>query len=1034
MKSELGFEDELIDHLTKIGNDKQWQYEPNIKTTDQLWDNFKKILEQHNQDKLESPLSNNEFAQVRRQIEDLHTPYMAGRFLYGFNGQSGVSVDLDNGKQAILTVFKQDQIGAGDNIYQVVNQIERPAKISGRRDRRFDVTMLINGLPIIQIEEKRADHPVKEAFNQMQQYIDEGQYTDIFSTLQILVGMTPNETRYMANTPYDDFNTDFAFQWEKESNNEPVSNWRDFSNRVLSIPMAHEMATNYMILDGSRGHQSIKVMRPYQVYATKRVINKLKTATFEKADQKLGYIWHTTGSGKTISSFKTAWLASRLPNVDKVVFIVDRRALTQQTAESYSAYDPDSDDNNKNGVVDNTANVRDLAKKLKSNGNGIVVTSIQKLDKLVQRKAKLPDKNVLFIVDEAHRSTSGDMLQRAKDAFPHSEWVGYTGTPKFADENGKSDGPTTQEIFGDLLHAYTIRQAIADHNVLGFKVDFNTTLPGSTLRTQYLPEFYRQKYPKWSQEKIDNKINNLTQADMDDQVSSSVYDYNEDHINKVADDIISKWKNRSVNYKYSAILTTHVGGMASSSKMAKMYYDAITKKTTNSDHPLKVAVTFSNDNSNHDNMNETNKNLNEAIEQYNQTFGTNFGAKTIKEYREDVMSRLNQSNPDKNYLDLVIVVDQLLTGFDAPTLNTLYVDRTLRGANLIQAYSRTNRIQDSNYKRFGRIINYRWPKLSEDLMNDALAVYANKDSANYQTKLPIGQDADDDVIQPDFHDKISETAEVVDKLDTLTNGFQYISPSQDEDKETLKLLRTYNNNVVALKQYDEYDYDHPNDLLDKLGISEDQEVALTTKIQRELKNTFKKDDPDFDVDFKMEHINEIDVDYDYLRELLAQLANQVNDENEDGAVETYNKLNELADQVEEKYAQKIKRTAEAIKNDEIDKSKLGSYPLNGDDMKDLMDNQEDLSRRSEILKFRQKYGFVDADGTKDLFNKILDRHIYGNDDLDNNGELKKIINLAQNYYQQDAIDPEVKKLSKIKYRINLRKAVEKFADKLTQEY
>ncbi|MCT4491248.1 type I restriction endonuclease subunit R, partial [Levilactobacillus parabrevis] len=351
MQAELEFEDRLIDYLTSIGGSKQWQYMPNIKTTAELWQNFKLILERNNQEKLDQPLSDNEFAQVKKQIDDLKTPYQAGKFLYGLNGVSQVEIDTDAGEHVFLTVFDQAYVGAGGTVYQVVNQIERPAKLANCRDRRFDTTLLINGLPIIQIEEKTAARNVKEALNQMQQYIHEGQFSDIYSTVQILVGMTPDDTRYMANTTEDKFNLDFAFHWQREDNNQPVMAWRDFLNRMLSIPMAHQMATSYMILDGTKHRQMLKVMRPYQVYATRRVIEKIKQSSFELDSQKLGYIWHTTGSGKTISSFKTAWLASRLPNVDKVVFLVDRIALTQQTADNYSAYDPDTNDENKDGII-----------------------------------------------------------------------------------------------------------------------------------------------------------------------------------------------------------------------------------------------------------------------------------------------------------------------------------------------------------------------------------------------------------------------------------------------------------------------------------------------------------------------------------------------------------------------------------------------------------------------------------------------------------------------------------------------------------
>ena len=325
------FEEELIRYLsgesvTDAGGDrvretgsymakaKLWKYEPDIKTTEALWENFKQILEQHNQSTLEHPLSVVEFHQVKKIISNLRTPYEAGQFLYGLNGVSQIEIDLDDGRHVFLTVFDQKEIGAGDTVYQVVNQIQRPAVITGKQDRRFDTTLLINGLPIIQIEEKTDTHDVNEALNQMHQYIDENQYRDIFSTLQILVAMTPNNVKYMANTTSERFNKDFAFHWQRKEDNSIVRNWKEFVDSMLSIPMAHQMAVNYMILDGTKNKETLKVMRPYQVYATQKVIEGIKHADFESGYKKVGYIWHTTGSGKTITSFKTAWLASRLPN------------------------------------------------------------------------------------------------------------------------------------------------------------------------------------------------------------------------------------------------------------------------------------------------------------------------------------------------------------------------------------------------------------------------------------------------------------------------------------------------------------------------------------------------------------------------------------------------------------------------------------------------------------------------------------------------------------------------------------------------
>ncbi len=1066
--NETQFETELIQYITTgtitkpeclagipefsavgLGNKfvktKLWKHEPNIKTTSQLWDNFKQILEQHNQNVLEHPMSEVEFNQVKKIISDLHTPYEAGQFLYGLNGVSQIEIDLDDGRHVFLTVFDQKQIGAGDTVYQVVNQIERPAVINGKMNRRFDTTLLINGLPMIQIEEKKDTHDVNEALNQMHQYIDEGQYGDIFSVLQILIAMTPNNVKYMANTTSEKFNKDFAFNWQRKEDNTIVRDWKEFADSMLSIPMAHQMATNYMILDGTPNKQTLKVMRPYQVYATQEVIEGLKQVDFNLGNNKVGYIWHTTGSGKTITSFKTAWLASRMPKVDKVVFVVDRIQLTKQTNENYRAYDPDATDDFE-GIVQDTTNTTDLNRKLRSKANGIIVTSVQKLDSLVKRKSfKDPEKNIVFIVDEAHRSTGGDSFENIQKAFKHAAWVGYTGTPMF-DETTK--GLRTEDIFGPLLHPYTIREAIADRNVLGFKVDFETTIPEDVMKKEYLPAFYREKYPKWSEERIKAKIDNLTQEDMDDAVEPSFYDENPDHIKLVVKDIFDKWKNRSNNGKYNALFTTHVGGGKASTPMAMMYFEEFQRVNQEREKKglptLKVAVTFSVNNTNNDSMLATNTGLYKAIDVYNHNFNTAFGMEDISGYTQDVISRLNKTASDGNFLDLVIVVDQLLTGFDAPELNTLYVDRTLKGAGLIQAYSRTNRVADMQEKPWGRIVNYRWPAQNEKLMNEALAVYANKDSANLSDEERSKQNVKDGITAPEFNDVLNEVREIVEELSDLTNGFVQLPPSEKQKDNMLELIRDYNAGMAKLKQYDcdpesktdeGFDYNNPEELIRKIGMTPEQEVMLTTVLTNELKAYISnsKDIPVYQIELRMTHIKDIKIDYDYLTELVNKLLNAVHEGNDKEADETKEKIDQFANGLDDRiYATKILNAADAIRK--------GEYPPEGADFTfpaDLKDCENVICAANTIsvdrvfLNFRGKWGITDvitSAGMRGLFSS----HHYGKQDLDDAGELSDIIKRASEEYKTMALDEDVQTLSKIKYRNGLREAIYKLADKMAE--
>lgn len=1023
--NELQFEDKLIDYLVNLGGTKQWDYVPEIKTTEDLWNNFKKIIEQHNQDRLDNPLSDAEFKQIQMLIGQLETPYQAGQFLYGMNGISQVEVDRDDGQHVYLKIFDQDNIGAGDTIYQIVNQIERPAVIPGRKNRRFDTTLLINGLPIIQIEEKADGHDAKEALNQMHQYIEENQYSDIFSTVQILVAITPHDSRYMANSTSDKFNTDFSFRWQRAADNKPVFDWKEFANNMLSIPMSHQMATNYMILDGTPKHQMIKAMRPYQVYATQRVIRKLRQHTFGIDEQGAGYVWHTTGSGKTISSFKAAWLASRLPNVDKVVFLVDRRALTDQTVDEYQAYDPENTEDSNGGVVTDTANRWVLERKLKKDGNGIIVTSTQKMDSMVSSQDfKRIDKNIVFIVDEAHRSTSGDMLKRIKESFRKSAWIGYTGTPVFETH------PTTSEVFGDLIHAYTIRDAIADGNVLGFKVDFETTLTDSILREQYLPEYFRSRYPKMSDEDIQAKIDNMDDDDMDDSVKPSVYDENPKHVELVVDDIIKNWNKRSRDGEYNALFTTHVGGGKASTPMAMMYYHEFKKRNKDLEKPLKIGITFSQDTSNGDKQLQNNNSLREVMSDYNEEFGTSFDDTQVKEYTAQVVSRLNRTINDGRYLDLVIVVDQLLTGFNAPQMNTLYVDRTLQGAALIQAYSRTNRVYDMQTKPFGRIVNYRWPHHTEVVMKKALATYANRDSANIQLDLP---GVIDGVVEKPYEDIKKDLKNVVDQLADYSDNFTRTPDDMNRVEEMYSGLREYNHLMSMVKQDDKYDDKNPDELLNELGMNTDTEEILTTTLTNEVKTKVAKyHKVDFSqIDLKMEHVKEVQVNYDYLEELIADLMNQYHDDDLDSANKTASEIKTIADKVDDrKYAEQINQFTSDVLSGNV---KYEDYPVTQKDIKNLVSGHNNMRLRNDIFEYKKIWGLADIDSSQSI-NKIVMNHTKSADDLNINGILDKIVKEGSTVYRTDADSDEVKDLSKIKYRTHLRRSFKKFADEIIEKY
>ena len=1071
---ELDFEDKLIDYLTtgtitpvrdgqiaegqlKYGpiKTKIWKYEPNIKTTEDLWNNFRSILYTLNQDKLDRPLSDIEFNQVKSVISNLKTPYEAGQFLYGLNGVSQVEVDLDDGRHVFLTVFDQKQIGAGNTQYQVVNQISREPKITGRPSRRFDTTMLINGLPIIQIEEKADTHDVNEALNQMHQYIGERQYTDIFSTLQILVAITPNDVKYMANTTADKFNKDFAFRWQ-DRDNKPVRNWKEFADLMLSIPMAHQMATNFMILDGTKNKQMIKVMRPYQVYATQAVLAKLKQADFSVGTNKLGYIWHTTGSGKTITSFKTAWLASRMPQVDKVVFVVDRIALTRQTDENYRAYDPSADaDAGIKGSVESTESTRDLERKLKSKDMSIIVTSVQKLGTLVKRKRfEVPDKHYVFIVDEAHRSTGGENFEMIQKKFRHAAWIGYTGTPMFDDVVSKT-APRTEDIFGPLLHAYTIREAIADRNVLGFKVDFETTINEEQMKSEYLPAFYKEQYPDWSEEKIQNKIENMTDEDMDDMVEPSIYDENIDHVRLVVEDIFKNWRNRSNEGKYNALFTTHVGGNKASTPMAMMYFNEFQRvnkeRVEQGLFTLKTAVTFSQSTNNGDYQKVTNDGLWSAMQVYNEQFGTAFGLDDTSAYTQDVASRLNRTAIDGNFLDIVIVVDQLLTGFDAPQMNTLYVDRTLKNALLIQAYSRTNRVADMKEKPWGRIVNYRWPAYNERLMNKALAIYADKTSAELKNRIDPGTTDPDKqklvetgVLANSFKAELANTRAIVSEIASITEQFTAVPASEGMQERMAELMRDYSRAVSRLKQYNHetengeeggFNYDRPEQLIEALGMTVEEESMLSNSLYNELKEKMaeRKQIPVYQIELAMTHVKDVQVNYDYLTELVENLLNYVHDGEEEKAQETREKIYDFTKSMDDRaYAKEINNAADAIVKGHYPAADTElTYPVKLSKSDDIIRAANEVVLGDKIFNFRLQWGIVDVVSNEEL-QALIAGHTYGRNDLDSEGKLGKIKRAGAKEYEAKAQDKAIRSLKKVEYRNQLDLAIYKLADSMVE--
>lgn len=464
-------EQKLIEQL--IYGDSQWTYREDLKTEADLWKNFRYILEQNNKERLNGePLSDAEFEQVKNQLQ-FSSFYKAGEWLVGENGKVMVHVQRDT-ERLHLVVMNHEHIAGGSSVYEVINQynalkMDEDSSVNAR-DRRFDVTLMINGLPMIHIELKNKQHSYMDGFRQIKKYIGEGKFTGIFSAVQMFVISNGVDTKYFSAASDTELNPKFISGWLDKENN-AVSDYLDFAKSVLRIPEAHEMIARYTVLDEEA--KRLILLRPYQIHAIEAIRDASKTG-------KSGFVWHTTGSGKTLTSYKaTRNLLMDIPAIDKAIFLIDRKDLDTQTTMAFQAYA-----NNDLIDVDETDNVFDLKKKLKSDDRQVIVTTIQKLQRLITRKLqegtpeyhKIKNLKIAFVVDECHRAVTPGTKREIERFFGNSLWYGFTGTPRFAENPYPQMGDlprTTQELYGDCLHKYTIQNAIHDNAVLGFQVEHN---------------------------------------------------------------------------------------------------------------------------------------------------------------------------------------------------------------------------------------------------------------------------------------------------------------------------------------------------------------------------------------------------------------------------------------------------------------------------------------------------------------------------------------------------------------------------------
>lgn len=754
---ESEFENAVIHELRQRG----WGDADVIKnpTESDLLANWMQILFENNRgkDRLnEVPLTDSEMQQIMEQITALRTPLKLNGFI---NGKT-VAITRDNpadalhfGKEVSLKIYDRHEIAAGQSRYQIVQQPRHARSSQLLNDRRGDLLLLINGMPVIHIELKKSGVPVSQAYNQIQKYSREGIFSGLFSLVQIFVAMEPAEALYFANPgPDGKFNKDYAFNWA-DFNNEPINDWKSFTSSLLSIPMAHQLIGFYTVADESDG--VLKVMRSYQYYAAHAISDKVAKTDWKTPNRLGGYIWHTTGSGKTMTSFKSAQLIANSKDADKVVFLLDRIELGTQTLENYRDFAGDGNE------VQATEYTNILVKKLKSTdpADTLIVTSIQKMSRLKDEEDGLKAhdletmraKRIVFIIDECHRSTFGDMLIYIKESFSSAVFFGFSGTP-IQRENVRKDNTTT-DVFGDELHRYSIADGIRDKNVLGFDPYQVLTYRDRDLRQAVALRKAKAATPQEAfddpkKKKFFNRyMNNVPmaghrdsageyQTGIEDHLPDTQYSRDEHH-NGVVQDIAENWITLSQGSKFHAIFAT------SSISEAIVYYRQLKAHCPE----LKITALFdphiSDEDSGADPAFKTGG-LVEILSDYNAAYGQNFDLGTHAKFKKDIAKRLAHKVPyvrieaePSMRLDLLIVVNQMLTGFDSKWVNTLYLDKLLEYENIIQAFSRTNRLFGPD-KPFGTIRYYRKPHTMKRNVAAAVKLYSgDKPIGLFADRLPM---------------------------------------------------------------------------------------------------------------------------------------------------------------------------------------------------------------------------------------------------------------------------------------------------------
>lgn len=724
-QSEAQLEQQLIEQL--INQDYN---SVKIDDYDSLLSNFKIQFEAFNKNKIDKPFSEKEWERIFNHISG-KSIFESAKIL-----RDKFVIERDNGDKVYLSLLDEDY---SKNIFQVTNQ----TTVIGKYKNRYDVTLLVNGLPLVQIELKRRGVDIKEAVNQIMRYRRHS-YQGLYHFIQLFVVSNGVDTKYFANSDKEIMYS-HTFFWT-DDNNIRITNLKDFSVAFLSRDVIVKMLSRFTILNDT--DKIMMIMRPYQVYATEALIRQA-TMTNRNA-----YIWHTTGAGKTLTSFKTAQILSTIPTIKKVIFLVDRKDLDTQTTEEFNKFE--------SGSVDATDKTTVLVNQMKDKNRQLIITTIQKMANAVKnsRYSAVMDlyknEKVVFIIDECHRSQFGDMHKDIVRHFSNAQFFGFTGTPRF-EVNGKVEGKvvqTTEKLFGECLHSYLIKDAIFDNNVLGFHIEYINTFKGN--------------YDE----------NDLTMTEAIDVGELYMAD---ERMTLVANHIIQNHKAKTRNKQYTAIFAV------SSIPMLIKYY----KIFKSIDHDLNISGIFSyGANEEYEGHDEhSRESLEKIISDYNKMYNTNYSTDTFSAYHKDISDRVKGKKTKQ--LDILLVVNMFLTGFDSKPLSVLYVDKDMMYHDLLQAYSRTNRVEKET-KPWGIIVCYRNLKQKTD---EALALFSQGHSEGVVTKA--------------FEFYVQKFNEITAKIRQIAPIPASIDMIQSEDlqKEFVVLFRELSRYMLSLHTFVEFSID-----------------------------------------------------------------------------------------------------------------------------------------------------------------------------------------------------------------------------------